>query len=248
MMKYPIGIQSFNQIIEDGYVYVDKTDLIYQLVTTGKIYFLSRPRRFGKSLLVSTLKCYFQGRKELFRGLAIDKLETEWAEYPVFHIDFNGDNFTKANVLEQKIENHIADWEKTYGKSDTAQTTGDRFVYVLRQAHKRYGRRCVVLIDEYDKPILDVLDTGYKTTIDGEERPLEDWHREVLKGFYSTFKSADEDLSRKSACSAALTNPLTSAWTIGMKRFVALPKKNWNGVLPNRFMRWLKNTDVWMRK
>ena len=194
MMKYPIGIQSFNQIIEDGYVYVDKTDLIYQLVTTGKIYFLSRPRRFGKSLLVSTLKCYFQGRKELFRGLAIDKLETEWAEYPVFHIDFNGDNFTKANVLEQKIENHIADWEKTYGKSDTAQTTGDRFVYVLRQAHKRYGRRCVVLIDEYDKPILDVLDTGYKTTIDGEERPLEDWHREVLKGFYSTFKSADEDL------------------------------------------------------
>ena len=194
MMKYPIGIQSFDQMIEDGYVYVDKTDLIYQLVTTGKIYFLSRPRRFGKSLLVSTLKCYFQGRKELFRGLAIDKLETEWAEYPVFHIDFNGDNFTKANVLEQKIENHIADWEKTYGKSDTAQTTGDRFVYVLRQAHKRYGRRCVVLIDEYDKPILDVLDTGYKTTIDGEERPLEDWHREVLKGFYSTFKSADEDL------------------------------------------------------
>ena len=116
MMKYPIGIQSFNQIIEDSYVYVDKTDLIYQLVTTGKIYFLSRPRRFGKSLLVSTLKCYFQGRKELFRGLAIDKLETEWAEYPIFHIDFNGDNFTKANVLEQKIENHIADWEKTYGK------------------------------------------------------------------------------------------------------------------------------------
>ena len=109
MMKYPIGIQSFNQIIEDSYVYVDKTDLIYQLVTTGKIYFLSRPRRFGKSLLVSTLKCYFQGRKELFRGLAIDKLETEWAEYPIFHIDFNGDNFTKANVLEQKIENHIAD-------------------------------------------------------------------------------------------------------------------------------------------
>ena len=194
MMKYPIGIQSFDQMIEDGYVYVDKTDLIYQLVTTGKIYFLSRPRRFGKSLLVSTLKCYFQGRKELFRGLAIDKLETEWAEYPVFHIDFNGDNFTKANVLEQKIENHIADWEKTYGKSDTAQTTGDRFVHVLRQAHKRYGRRCVVLIDEYDKPILDVLDTDYKVTIDGEERPLEDWHREVLKGFYSTFKSADEDL------------------------------------------------------
>ena len=104
MMKYPIGIQSFNRIIEDGFVYVDKTDLIYKLVKDNSIYFLSRPRRFGKSLLVSTLKCYFQGRKELFRGLAIDKLETEWAEYPIFHIDFNGDNFTKdtARVTQPK--------------------------------------------------------------------------------------------------------------------------------------------------
>ena len=88
-MKYPIGIQTFEQIIQDGYVYVDKTDLIYKLVTEGKIYFLSRPRRFGKSLLISTLKNYFLGRKELFKGLAINKLETDWAEYPVFHIDFN---------------------------------------------------------------------------------------------------------------------------------------------------------------
>ena len=194
MMKYPIGIQSFDQLIEDGFVYVDKTDLIYQLVKGGKIYFLSRPRRFGKSLLVSTLKCYFQGRKELFRGLAIDKLETEWAEYPVFHIDFNGDNFTEAGILERKIEGRIAGWELEYGKNPVSDTWGDRFAYVLQQAHKRYGRRCVVLIDEYDKPILDVLDTGYKTTIDGKERLLEDWHREILKGFYSTFKLADEDL------------------------------------------------------
>ena len=193
-MKYPIGIQSFSQIIEDGFVYVDKTDLVYQLVKTGKIYFLSRPRRFGKSLLVSTLKCYFQGKKELFKGLAIDKLETEWAEYPVFHIDFNGDTFTKAGILEKKIEGRIAGWEMTYGKHPTSDTLGDRFAYVLQQAHKQYGRRCVVLIDEYDKPILDVLDTGYEVTIDGKERLLEDWHREILKGFYSTFKSADEDL------------------------------------------------------
>lgn len=107
-MKYPIGIQSFDQLIGDGYVYVDKTDLIYQLATTGKIYFLSRPRRFGKSLLLSTLKCYFQGRKELFKGLAIEKLETEWAEYPVFHIDFNGDDFTYPGILEKKIEGRIA--------------------------------------------------------------------------------------------------------------------------------------------
>ena len=116
MMKYPIGIQSFDQIIEDGFVYVDKTDLIYQLVTTGKIYFLSRPRRFGKSLLVSTLKCYFQGRKELFRGLAIDKLETEWAEYPVFHIDFSKISFLNPDVLEEKLEEQISAWEQVYGK------------------------------------------------------------------------------------------------------------------------------------
>ena len=93
-MKYPIGIQNFERIREDGYVYIDKTALIYDLVIKGTIYFLSRPRRFGKSLLISTLENYFLGRKELFRGLAIDSLEKEWAEYPVFHIDFNGKNFT----------------------------------------------------------------------------------------------------------------------------------------------------------
>ena len=107
-MKYPIGIQSFEQLREDGYVYVDKTRLVYDLVTKGKIYFLSRPRRFGKSLLVSTLKNYFLGRKELFRGLAIDSLETKWAEYPVFHIDFNSNDFTMPGALENKLEGYVA--------------------------------------------------------------------------------------------------------------------------------------------
>ena len=194
MMKYPIGIQSFDQIIEDGYVYIDKTDLIYQLVKGGKIYFLSRPRRFGKSLLVSTLKCYFQGRKELFKGLAIDRLETEWAEYPVFHIDFNGTDFTRSGKLDDIIGGTVGTWEKEYGRTTEFEDIGKRFAYVLQQAHKRYGRRCVVLVDEYDKPILDVLDTGYTATIDGKERLLEDIHREILKSFYSTFKLADEDL------------------------------------------------------
>ena len=143
-MKYPIGIQSFEHIREDGYVYVDKTDLIYNLVTQGKIYFLSRPRRFGKSLLVSTLKAYFQGKKELFKGLAIDALEKEWAEYPVFHIDFNGTNFTQGDALFQKIEGYIASWEREYGKDPVRMTSGDRFAYVLKQAHKKYGRRAVV--------------------------------------------------------------------------------------------------------
>ena len=113
-MKYPIGIQSFDQIIEDGYVYVDKTDMIYDLTHEGKIYFLSRPRRFGKSLLVSTLKNYYLGRKDLFKGLAIDGMEKEWNVYPVFHVDFNGGNFTNAGELEQKLNFCLSEWEHLY--------------------------------------------------------------------------------------------------------------------------------------
>lgn len=194
MMKYPIGIQSFEQIIKEDYIYVDKTALIYQLVSLGKIYFLSRPRRFGKSLLVSTLKNYFLGRKELFKGLAIERLETEWAEYPVFHIDFNGDDFTMAGTLEKKISGMIESWEQIYGKKPVDASLGERFAYVLQQAHERYGRGAVVLIDEYDKPILDVLDTGYSSIMDGERMLLEDRHRNILKAFYSVFKAADEHL------------------------------------------------------
>ncbi len=193
-MKYPIGIQNFAKIREEGYIYVDKTALVYDLVTKGTIYFLSRPRRFGKSLLVSTLKAYFQGKKDLFRGLAIDELEREWAEYPVFHIDFNGENFTQGNALALKLEGQIATWEQEYGKAPVCQSLGDRFAYVMKQAHKQFGRRVVVLIDEYDKPILDVLDTKYTVEVDGERRPIEDVNREILKGFYSVFKAADEDL------------------------------------------------------
>ncbi len=197
MMKYPIGIQSFEQIREEGYVYVDKTELVYRLVTLGKIYFLSRPRRFGKSLLMSTLKNYFLGRKELFTGLAIDRLETEWLEYPVFHIDFNGTDFTSAGALERKLDRYVSDWEVEYGieSEPGASDLGDRFARVFGEAHRRAGRRCVVLVDEYDKPILDVLDTGRGIeATGGEMRLLEDVHREVLKGFYSVFKAADEHL------------------------------------------------------
>ena len=193
-MKYPIGIQDFESIINGGYVYVDKTALVHQLVTEGKIYFLSRPRRFGKSLLVSTLKAYFKGKKDLFKGLAIDGLETEWAEYPVFHIDFNGSNFTKPYVLEEVIEKFLSDQEDIYGRNLNSQDTGSRFKDILKAAHQKTGKRAVVLIDEYDKPLLDVLDTGFSTVVDGEKRLLEDHHRNILKGFYSVFKGADEHL------------------------------------------------------
>ena len=186
-MKYPIGIQSFDQIIEDGYVYVDKTDMVYNLTHEGKIYFLSRPRRFGKSLLVSTLENYFEGRKDLFKGLAIESLETEWDVYPIFHVDFNGSDFTQPGVLEKRLNGYVSDWETRYGLPSGTDMLdlGGRFMKVLEAAHGQTGRRAVVLIDEYDKPILDVLDA---------DPELEDRHRNVLKGFYSVFKGSDRHL------------------------------------------------------
>ena len=193
-MKYPIGIQDFEKIINGGYVYVDKTALIYRLVTEGSIYFLSRPRRFGKSLLVSTLEAYFKGKKDLFKGLAIDELEKEWAEYPVFHLDFNGSNFMESGVLEKAIEKFLTDQEAVYGRNPNSQDTGNRFKDILKAAHKKTGRRAVVLVDEYDKPLLDVLDTGITIDIEGNRLLQEEHHRNILKGFYSVFKAADADL------------------------------------------------------
>ena len=147
-MKYPIGIQSFDQIIEDGYLYIDKTNMIYNLTHEGKIYFLSRPRRFGKSLLVSTLKNYFLGRKELFKGLKIDAMEKDWKVYPVFHMDFNGGEYTCPGALRDAITGYISDWEKEYCIEDGSRdiNLGLRFKRILAQVHEQTGRRAVVLV------------------------------------------------------------------------------------------------------
>ena len=194
-MKYPIGVQDFEGLIKDGYVYVDKTDLVYRLVNDGKIYFLSRPRRFGKSLLVSTLKHYFLGHRELFKGLAIDGLETDWNEYPVFHLSFGGVNFSNSSAIDESLSMFIENAEKEYGIEERFKDYGIRFAAVLKAAHERTGRRCVVLIDEYDKPLLDVMDTELRVTdSDGNSLRLEEYNRNVLKGFYSVFKDADPDL------------------------------------------------------
>ena len=194
-MKYPVGIQTFSQIIQDGYVYVDKTDMIYSLVKGGKIYFLSRPRRFGKSLLISTLKSYFLGQKELFRGLKIDALEKEWNVYPVFHLSFGKGIFTMPYELDKNLETFVAMAEREYGKDELATTLSERFATVLKAAHTKTGRRAVVLIDEYDKPLLDVMDQEiYVQDEIGNRKKLENYNREVLKGFYGVFKDADEDL------------------------------------------------------
>ena len=194
-MKYPIGLQSFDQIRQEGYLYVDKTALVYDLATSGSIYFLSRPRRFGKSLLISTLKHYFLGHKELFEGLAIDALEKEWRTHPVLHLDFNGGDFTRQGELEQKLNTCVAQWERLYGADEIEVSLSSRFQGVIHRAHQQTGQRVVVLIDEYDKPILDVLDTNASFVDESGNRiRLEDDHRNTLKGFYSTFKAADADL------------------------------------------------------
>lgn len=178
-MLYPIGVQDFGKLIERNCVYVDKTDLVYQLAREN-VCFLSRPRRFGKSLLISTLDAYFSGKKHLFQGLKIEALEKDWEEYPVFRIDFAGGDYTNPNELLYKLEMYVGNWEKKYGKDELVKTLSDRFQYVLEAAEIRTGHKAVVLIDEYDKPMLDVLGTE-----------LEEKNRNILKGFYGTFKAAD---------------------------------------------------------
>ena len=193
-MKYPIGIQSFEKIRDDGYVYIDKTALVYDLVNNGHIYFLCRPRRFGKSLLVSTLKCYFEGRKELFQGLAIDSLEKDWKQYSVLHLSFGGQNFVAPYTMDKVLDEFVSNAENIYGKDQFAQTLGSRFRAVLGNARKKTGRRAVVLIDEYDKPLLDVMDQDISIATEYGKVSLEDYNRNILKGFYSVFKEADDDL------------------------------------------------------
>ena len=194
-MKYPIGIQTFSNIIQDGYVYVDKTDMVYSLANSGKIFFLSRPRRFGKSLLLSTLKSYFLGQKELFKGLKIDALEKDWNVYPVFHLSFGKGIFSMPYELDKNLETFVAMGEREYGKDELATTISERFAAVIKAAHKKMGRRAVVLIDEYDKPLLDVMDLEiFVEDESGNRRKLENYNRELLKGFYGVFKDADEDL------------------------------------------------------
>ncbi len=194
-MKYPIGIQDFRKIREGGYVYVDKTALVYRMATEGSVYFLSRPRRFGKSLLVSTLKCYFEGRRELFRGLQIDALEQEWKTYPIFHIDFNSNDFTEEGTLQNMLLGYVAKWEKLYGmEPDKHFSVGERFSQLLAFVHEKTGQRSVVLVDEYDKPVLDVMDNGMTLRINNKDITLEEYNRNTLRSFYTTFKAADAHL------------------------------------------------------
>ena len=183
-MKYPIGIQTFEKIVEGGYVYVDKTELIYKLVNSGEYYFLSRPRRFGKSLLTTTLEAYFTGRKELFRGLAMEQLEKDWTVFPVFHIDFSGADYTNPIDLDSRLNLTLKQWEEKYGKNDAEKTFGERFYSVICRAKELTGQKAVLLIDEYDKPLTDTIGLT----------DLQDRNRAVLQGIYGVMKRADSNI------------------------------------------------------
>ena len=154
---YPIGIQTFEKIIEGDYLYVDKTELVYNLVNDNKYVFLSRPRRFGKSLLISTIEAYFKGRKELFKGLALEKLETEWTQYPVLRFDLSGESYQHADKLVGKIESMLSAYEEIYGKSPDGKSIADRFTKLIKAAERATRQKVVILIDEYDKPLTDAI-------------------------------------------------------------------------------------------
>ena len=180
-MKYPIGIQDFEKLRTNGYSYVDKSRFVYKLATEGEYYFLSRPRRFGKSLFLSTLEAYFQGKKELFKGLAIYDLETEWKKYPIFHIDLNTANFREKDSLYMVLNDYLTTWESKYGTRESEATLALRFKGVIARAAEKEGCSVVILIDEYDKPILQTL----------RDPELQAEHRAQLKAFYSVLKTQD---------------------------------------------------------
>ena len=178
---YPVGIQNFEKIRKDGYCYIDKTEKIYQLVKTGSYYFLSRPRRFGKSLLISTLEAYFQGKKELFEGLAMQELEKEWTQYPVIHLDLNAKKFDTEDDLIRLIDRQLLVYESVYGSVPEDVTIDDRVVSLIRNAAGKAGERVVILVDEYDKPMLQTIGNP----------DLQEKYRNTLKPFYGVLKSMD---------------------------------------------------------
>ena len=180
-MLYPIGVQDFEKLRRGGFFYIDKTDLIYRLVTGGTYYFLSRPRRFGKSLLISTLEAYFSGKKELFQGLAMEKLEKEWKTYPVLHLDLNIEKYDSTDSLYNILHEALSTWEEKYDRNENERSLSLRFKGVIRRAYEKTGLPVVILVDEYDKPLLQAIGN----------KPLQDELRTMLKPFYGVLKTMD---------------------------------------------------------
>ena len=190
--KLPIGVQSFEILRENNFLYIDKTQYVAQLLS-GRVYFLSRPRRFGKSLFLSTLAAYFRGEKELFNGLYLAQAEEElarqskreaWQKHPVLYIDLNAEVYSDERALENILNVHLTQFEKLYGTEPTETTYPSRFAGIMRRACEKTGQRVVVLVDEYDKPLLQ--------TLDAEQQALHEKNRNILAGFYSAIKSCDQ--------------------------------------------------------
>ena len=193
--KLPIGIQSFEKLRRDGYLYIDKTLFIWKLVQTSSPYFLSRPRRFGKSLFLSTLAAYFLGQKELFKGLYLEQAEEEqavrenraaWQEYPVFYLDFNIGKYTDSGALNERLHVMLSEAESSYGISTSKEAQpffASRFERLLKDAYQQTGKQVVILVDEYDKPLLQTM---------GVNEALNEQYRNELKAFYSVIKTCDE--------------------------------------------------------
>ena len=182
---YPIGMQTFSEIREEDFFYVDKTEYIYRMThTSGKYFFLSRPRRFGKSLLVSTMQSYFEGKKELFKGLAIDKLEKEWTEYPVLHFDMSGGKHMEPEQLELYLGYILEDQEKKWGINEPRIGANNRLIDLINTAYEKSGKQVVVLIDEYDAPMLDVA----------HEKEQLDVLRNIMRNFFSPLKYSEAKL------------------------------------------------------
>ncbi len=179
--RYPIGIQTFSEIIRGGFIYIDKTDLVWQLTQYAKFIFMSRPRRFGKSLLTSTLESYFKGERELFEGLKIMQLEHEWEQYPVFRLDLSSAKHMTPAQIRKELELILSPYEKIYGRNPEEETPGMRLGGLIDRAYEQAGRQVVVIIDEYDAPLLDVLheDTRLKEV------------REVMQEFYQRLKKQE---------------------------------------------------------
>ncbi len=185
MVRYPIGQADFGEIRRTGCLYVDKTRYIHDLVNSGKYFFLSRPRRFGKSMLISTMEAYFNAERELFKGLAIDRLEPEeWTKYPVLHLDFTRGGYNNAEDLPRLLEKVVGEWEKKYGTSYPDHSPDWRFDQLMSDIYERTGQQIVILIDEYDSPIVDVHD----------KPELEKLNRKILHDFYRVMKSNEKYL------------------------------------------------------
>lgn len=179
--KYPIGIQTFSEVIEGKYQYVDKTGYVFSLANKYKYVFLSRPRRFGKSLLISTFQSYFEGRKELFEGLEAIRLETEWIKHPVLHFDMSTAKHMDSNRLVSELNYKLIGYERIYGKGEGEEDSNQRLIGLIQRAYEQTGQKVVVLIDEYDAPLLDVLN---------EDEALKE-SRQIMRNFYSPLKACD---------------------------------------------------------